>query len=140
LRTLANMGGEYADAVEVIRRADRLHVLSCPVAVDALPQATSVYDLANAAADTELLKTHPDILDARADFGATPTLFEKGKGRKGSGHVENASANGAEYPFLFQAPGGYRRSEEVTPQIDGPGFFLARFAPCLAAPRREARR
>ena len=97
LRTLAEIGGEYADAVEVIRRADRLHCLSCPVAVDALPQATSVYDLANAAAeDPELLKTHPDILDARADFGATPTLFEKGKGRKDSSRIDNASGNAAE--------------------------------------------
>ena len=46
LRTLAAMGGEYADAVEVLRRADKLQCLNCPVAIDALPQATSVYDLA----------------------------------------------------------------------------------------------
>jgi hypothetical protein len=79
LRTLAEMGGEYADAVEVLRRADQLQCLSCPVVVDALPQATSVYDLAKAGAgDPELLKTHPEILAAKADFGSTPTLFEKG--------------------------------------------------------------
>src|SRR5439155_13789689 len=79
LRTLADMGGEYADAVEVLRRADQLQCLNCPVAIDALPQATSVYDLAKAGAgDPELLKTHPEIVDARADFSSTPTLFEKG--------------------------------------------------------------
>jgi len=81
LRTLAEMGGEYADAVEVLRRAHQLQCLSCPVAIDALPQATSVYDLAKAGAgDPELLKTHPEILAARADFGSTPTLFENSAG------------------------------------------------------------
>ena len=71
--------GEYTDAIEVLRRADQLQCLSCPVMIDALPQATSVYDLAKAGAgDPELLKTNPEILDARADFGSTPTLFEKG--------------------------------------------------------------
>lgn len=79
LRTLAEMGGEYADAVEVLRRADQLQCLNCPVAVDALPQATSVYDLAKAGAgDQELLKTHPEIVEARGDFSSTPTLFDKG--------------------------------------------------------------
>src|SRR5262249_11800594 len=29
LRTLAKLGGEYADAVEVLRRADRLQCLNC---------------------------------------------------------------------------------------------------------------
>jgi hypothetical protein len=89
LRTLADMGGEYADAVEVLRRADHLQCLNCPVAVDALPQATSVYDLAKAGAgDPELLKTHPEILDARADFGSTPTLFEKGMGGRSPSAIQ----------------------------------------------------
>jgi hypothetical protein len=79
LRTLAELGGEYADAVELLRKAGQLQCLSCPVAIDALPQATSVYDLAKAGAgDPDLLKTHPEILAAKADFGSTPTLFDKG--------------------------------------------------------------
>src|SRR5262249_33844861 len=78
LRTLADLGAGYGEAVEVLRRAERLQCLSCRVVVDALPQATSVYDLAKAGArDPELLQTHPEILEAKADFGATPTLFEK---------------------------------------------------------------
>jgi flagellar basal body P-ring protein FlgI len=81
LRTLAAMGGEYADAVEFLRRVDQLQCLNCPVAVDALPQATSVYDVAKAGAgDAEFLKTNPEILNARADFSSTPTLFEKNTG------------------------------------------------------------
>ncbi len=53
--------------------------MSCQVAVDAVPQeVTSVYDLARAAAgDAELLKTHPEILAAKADFGASPNLFQQ---------------------------------------------------------------
>lgn len=79
LRTMAEMGAIYPDAVELLRQADRCKSLSCRVAVDALPQATSVYELAKGGAtDPEFLKTDAEVLDARADFGATPTLFEKG--------------------------------------------------------------
>jgi hypothetical protein len=82
LHKLAEMGGTYSDAVEVLRKADHFQCLSCRLAVDALPQATSVYDLAKAGAgDPELLKTHPEILNAKADFGATPNLFQKSSGR-----------------------------------------------------------
>jgi hypothetical protein len=78
LHTMAEMGALYGEAVQLLRRADHLHCLSCKVVVDALPQAVSVLDLAKAGAgDPELLKTHPEILAARSDFGATPTLFEK---------------------------------------------------------------
>jgi hypothetical protein len=77
IRTLVDMGGAYADAVEMVRRLDRTQSINCRVALDALPQATSVYDLAKAGAENnELLKTDPEILKAKADFGATPTLFE----------------------------------------------------------------
>jgi hypothetical protein len=93
MHTLAEMGGEYTDAVEVLRRADQLQCLNCPVAIDALPQATSVYDLAKAGAgDPELLKTHAEILAARADLGSTPTLFEKGGGRPTSTTSKNDEA------------------------------------------------
>ncbi len=79
IRTMTQMGALYPDIVELLRRADGLQCLSCRVAVDAVPQeVTSVYDLAKAAAgDAELLKTHPEILAAKADFGASPTLFQQ---------------------------------------------------------------
>ena len=52
--------------------------MSCQVAVDAIRPATDVYDLAKAAAsgESELDKTDPEILSAKADFGANPTLFD----------------------------------------------------------------
>jgi hypothetical protein len=46
LRTMADMGGLYNEVVEFLQQAGELHCLNCSVAVDALPQATSVYDLA----------------------------------------------------------------------------------------------
>jgi hypothetical protein len=83
IRTMALMGAGYPDVVELLRRVERAQCLSCRIAVDALPQAVSVQDLAKAGAgDPEMLKTHPEILDARADFSATPTLFEKEPGRR----------------------------------------------------------
>jgi hypothetical protein len=94
LKTLSDLGGSYAEAIELLRRADYLQCLTCKVAVDALPQATSVYDLAKAGAgDPELLQTHPEILDAKADFGATPNLFDKGSSNHSSSRTDkNAPA------------------------------------------------
>jgi hypothetical protein len=83
IRTIALMEGTYADVVELLRRVERGQCLSCRIAVDALPQAVSAEELAKAGAgDPEALKAHPEILNARADFGATPTLFEKNPGKR----------------------------------------------------------
>lgn len=80
LRTLADMGGLYADAVEMLRQAHRCQGLTCRVEVDALPQATTVQELAKAGrTGTGIdLQTDEEIVKARADFGATPTLFARG--------------------------------------------------------------
>ena len=64
----------------MLRRADHLQCLSCPVAVDALPQAVAVEELAKAGAgDAEASDAHSEILAAKSDLGSTPTLFEKNK-------------------------------------------------------------
>jgi hypothetical protein len=85
LRTLAGLGGTYTEAVEVLRQAHTCQCVSCAVAVDQLPQAVSVQELARAGAhDPELLQLDGDILDARPDFGATPTLYQKEALRTGS--------------------------------------------------------
>jgi hypothetical protein len=84
LRTLTDLGGTYPDVVEILRRADHSQCVSCRIAVDALPQATTVEELARGGAgDPEVLKTHPEILDAKAELGATPTLFDSGTGHHG---------------------------------------------------------
>ena len=41
LKTMADMGGTYADAVDFLRQAKRDECLSCPLWEDALPQAPS---------------------------------------------------------------------------------------------------
>jgi len=83
LHVLAELGGQYPEAVELLRQADKCQCLSCPVKVDALPEATSVYSLARAgqagkqAVDEEgTLRTDEEIVNARAEFSATPTLFD----------------------------------------------------------------
>ena len=78
IHTLAEMGGNYGDVVEMLRRADHLQCVSCPIAVDALPQAVAVEELAKAGAgDAEALDTHAEIMAAKSDLGSTPSLFEK---------------------------------------------------------------
>ncbi len=102
LRALAELGGEYPDAVELMRQADKCQCLSCPVKVDALPQATSVYDLAKAGQalkkgeSDELLRTDGEVMNARADFGATPTLFEDGARRRPHHDADDGSAAGGQ--------------------------------------------
>src|SRR5262249_23095181 len=82
LHTLADLGGAYPDAVELLRQSDRNKCLSCPVAVDALPEAPSVFQLARAGqSDPNLKTTDGEILNARAEFGATPNLFQRGTRR-----------------------------------------------------------
>ena len=84
LHAMAEMGASYPEVVELLHRADRLQCLSCKVAVDALPQLTTVYDLSKAGTDDpELLQTPQEVLDAKGDFNATPTLFDKGNTRLG---------------------------------------------------------
>jgi hypothetical protein len=79
LHTLADLGGMYAEAFEVLRQAGDCRCLNCPVAIDALPQAVSVYDLAKKG--DEFLKADQEIRNARLEFGSTPNLFDKGVGR-----------------------------------------------------------
>jgi hypothetical protein len=79
LHTLANLGGAYAEAVDLIHQAGEYNGLSCPVAFDALPQAPSIYALAKKGAqDPDFFGTDKEVLDAHEDLGATPTLFDKG--------------------------------------------------------------
>jgi hypothetical protein len=94
LHTMAEQGASYPEVVELIRQMDRCKCLTCAVAVDALPQATSIYELARVGKDGELLKTDQEILNAKADFGATPNLLAK-PNSKGAG-VGEAPPRGRE--------------------------------------------
>jgi hypothetical protein len=52
LRHLAQMGVTYSEVVLLLRQAGKFGCLSAPLAVDALPPATSVYDLAQRGGNT----------------------------------------------------------------------------------------
>lgn len=85
VRALAEEGAGYPEVVEVLRQARSCDRVSCRIENDALPQATSVYALARAGkekagvlgVDPDLAQSDKDIRDARADLGATPSLFSK---------------------------------------------------------------
>jgi hypothetical protein len=65
--TMANMGAQYPDVVDLLQKADRWKCLNCAVKVDALPPPSSVLALARGARDPNFLKDEPDKADARAD-------------------------------------------------------------------------
>jgi hypothetical protein len=83
VRCLADMGGMYPEVVELLHQIGQYQCLKCPVAVDALPQAVSVYDLAKGGkGDPGLQKTEQEILKAQREFGATPNLYDKSGGKR----------------------------------------------------------
>jgi hypothetical protein len=76
VRTLAELGGSYADTVDLLRQADQCRCLTCRVAVDALPEATAVEELAKRDAnDTAFQEVEEALRKADTDLGATPTLY-----------------------------------------------------------------
>jgi hypothetical protein len=100
LHALAELGGEYPDAIDLLRQAEKCQCMTCPVRVDALPVATSVYDLARAGqaqkkgqAD-DVLRSDAEVMSARVDFGATPTLFDDGVHRRSRHGDDEGSAGG----------------------------------------------
>ncbi len=98
LHNLADMGAMYPEVVELLRQAGKYQCLNCPVAVDALPEGVSVYDLARDGVrhqDNLLTADDQEILRARDEFGATPTLYDRGsrKHRAGEGRSRDAAVD-----------------------------------------------
>jgi hypothetical protein len=56
IRAMAEMGGQYPDVVDLLRKADEWKCLNCAVHVDALPQASSVVELAQSGRDPSFLR------------------------------------------------------------------------------------
>lgn len=90
LRVLADEGAMYPEIVEVLRQAHARGNGDCRIVNDALPQATSVYDLAvigrrlkgadgQSNLDPALVQRDTEVCNARGDLGATPTLFDEGR-------------------------------------------------------------
>ncbi|HEY1376080.1 MAG TPA: flagellar basal body P-ring protein FlgI, partial [Gemmataceae bacterium] len=76
IRAVAELGGTYADAVEVLRQAEACRGLNCAVKADALPKAPSVYDLARAGVQFTG-SGKDDVAAVQVEIGVTPTLYEK---------------------------------------------------------------
>jgi len=75
LQTLAELGGQYPDAVDLLGQADRNKCLSCALMVDALPSATSGTVLAACGSDASQFKDDPEfqqeVRTAQQDLGTT---------------------------------------------------------------------
>jgi flagellar basal body P-ring protein FlgI len=101
IRALADEGAMYPEVVEFLRQAKLRGHVACRVEIDALPQATSVYDLALAGrrlkegkedetnVDPALIQSDAEIQGARADLGATPTLFDTGRRQPRTATLQN---------------------------------------------------
>jgi hypothetical protein len=64
------------------------------VELDALPQATTVYELAQAGKGGDLIRSDEEVVKARLDFSETPNLFGKAEDRRPRRHeVEEAAAD-----------------------------------------------
>ncbi|HMF14759.1 MAG TPA: flagellar basal body P-ring protein FlgI, partial [Gemmataceae bacterium] len=91
IRAMADDGATYPEILEVLRQAHARGNEDCPIANDALPQATSVQDLASLGRrlkdgtdgdsniDPAIVQRDTEVRNARGDLGATPTLFDSGR-------------------------------------------------------------
>ena len=75
IRTMGELGASYADVIDLLRQADRLHCLNCQVAVDALPSAMAVEDIARAGSEAGDSGLDAEIIQAHGSLNATPNLF-----------------------------------------------------------------
>jgi hypothetical protein len=80
LRAMAELGGNYADAVELLRQAEASHGLNCVVKADPLPKAPTVYDLARAGVQFAGSAKADGLAAVHTDIGVTPTLYQKPAG------------------------------------------------------------
>ncbi|MHB1427007.1 MAG: flagellar basal body P-ring protein FlgI [Gemmataceae bacterium] len=79
LRTLADMGCMYPEAVALLQQANAGGVLSCRLRCDALPQATPVEELyALGRKNSDPSAAEAELIPAGQDLGVTPTLFDDG--------------------------------------------------------------
>ena len=56
LRRMVELGAQYADVVDFLRKADQRGCLSCPLRRDMLPEGIAVDVLADAGSDASLLR------------------------------------------------------------------------------------
>ena len=72
LRTLADMGGTYPDAYDLLAQSKRYQCLTCPLEIDALPEVVPVETLAENATNPDFWKTDGDeeVKTARKPEGA----------------------------------------------------------------------
>jgi hypothetical protein len=74
LRTMADVGGTYSDAADMLQKARDRKALGCKLAMDALPRAVPIKRLAEAARQDLKMEQEYDLL-AEVDAGETPNLF-----------------------------------------------------------------
>jgi hypothetical protein len=77
LRTMAELGGMYPEAIELLRQADRSEALTCRVRFDAMPQAVSAEELVKAG--KEKIGAGGELVLPAESLGETPTLYDIGK-------------------------------------------------------------
>ncbi len=75
LRTMADMGGTYAEVVELLRQAQSSQCLSCPVCCDALPPPATVYDLVKLGKGKAANDDDGNDIPGGQDIGSATTLF-----------------------------------------------------------------
>ena len=83
LHVLADLGASYPEVTELLRQAHATERLSCRLRCDALPQATSVFDLADAGKGGAGLERAEAA--GIAPLGPTPSMFETGRPQGKSG-------------------------------------------------------
>ena len=86
------MGAGYPEVTELLTEASRLKNLNCPLAIDALPRASSIYELARSGRKPDG-DAGESATDTGGDLGTTPSLFHV-PGRKNAPEKKPAKVEG----------------------------------------------
>lgn len=76
LRTLAKLGGGYTDALHLLKLADKMKCLNCDLAVNALPRALGVQQLAELGKTDPTFQKELEMLTGTESLVDTPNFFQ----------------------------------------------------------------
>ncbi len=104
LRTMADMGAMYPEAVTLLQQAHGTQCINCRVRCDALPQAVAPEDLVKLGKNKSGTLEGLELVPGGQDLGLTPTLYDLGLPPQGvteaQGPAPREKADGPAQPRL----------------------------------------
>ena len=76
VKTMADLGAQYADVVELLTQARDIKAIDCELRIDALPKGAEIKRLAEHARGDKMLEKEADLMKDAAEKPKTPNVFD----------------------------------------------------------------